>query len=85
MSREPVLSGEIPHDGVIDVLREIEQKRITGKIRYLIGDESGEVELSAGQIALDQDPLPSGADPVEALLAARSGMFAVAARRLARR
>ena len=77
MSREPVLSGEIPHDGVIDVLREIEQKRITGKIRYLIGDESGEVELSAGQIALDQDPLPSGADPVEAVLAARSGMFAV--------
>ena len=77
MAREPVLSGEIPHDGVIDVLREIEQKRITGKIRYLIGDESGEVDLAAGQIALDQDPLPSGADPVEALLAARSGMYAV--------
>jgi len=77
MAREPVLSGEIPHDGVIDVLREIEQKRITGKIRYLIGDESGEVELSGGQIAMDQDPLPSGADPVEVLLAARSGMFAV--------
>ena len=77
MAREPVLSGEIPHDGVIDVLREIEKKRITGRIRYLIGDKAGEVELSAGQIAMDQDSLESGEDPVEVLLAAREGTYAV--------
>ena len=77
MASEPVLSGEIPQGGVLDILREIEGRRITGKIRFVIGSESGEVELVAGQIAMDQDPLPNGADPVEALLAARSGLYAV--------
>lgn len=77
MANEPVLSGEIPAGGILDLLREIEARRITGKIRFVVGDETGEVELIAGQIALDQDPLPSGSDPVEALLAARSGIYAV--------
>lgn len=77
MPREPVLSGDIPPDGFIDVLREIEDRRITGKIRFIVGDESGEVELVQGQLALDQEPLPDGADPVEALLAARAGLFTV--------
>jgi hypothetical protein len=77
MASEPVLSGEIPQGGVLDILREIEGRRITGKIRFVVGAETGEVELVAGQIAMDQDPLPNGADPVEALLAARSGIYAV--------
>lgn len=77
MAREPVLSGEIPTDGVLELLREIEGRRITGKIRFVVGPENGEVELVAGQIALDQDPLPNGADPVEALLQARSGLYTV--------
>ena len=71
------MSGEIPVDGVIDVLREIESKRITGRIRFTAGTEAGEVELVGGQIALDQDPLPDGSDPVEALLSLRSGLYAV--------
>jgi hypothetical protein len=77
MASEPVLSGEIPQGGVLDILREIEGRRITGKIRFVVGAETGEVELVAGQIAMDQDPLPNGADPVEALLAARGGIYAV--------
>jgi hypothetical protein len=77
MASEPVLSGEIPQGGVLDILREIEGRRITGKIRFVVGAETGEVELVAGQIAMDQDPLPNGADPVEALLGARSGIYAV--------
>ncbi len=77
MATEPVLSGEIPTGGVLEVLREIEARRITGKIRFVVGAESGEVELVAGQLAMDQDPLPDGSDPVEALLAARSGIYAV--------
>jgi len=77
MATEPVLSGEIPTGGVLEVLREIEVRRITGKIRFVVGDESGEVELVAGQLAMDQDPLPDGSDPVEALLAARSGIYVV--------
>jgi hypothetical protein len=77
MASEPLLSGEIPSDGVLDVLREIEARRITGRIRFVVGQESGEVELVGGQIAMDQDPLPDGSDPVEALLKARSGLYAV--------
>ncbi|GAB4203034.1 MAG: hypothetical protein OHK0013_16850 [Sandaracinaceae bacterium] len=77
MATEPLLSGDIPSDGVLDVLREIESRRITGKIRFVVGNEAGEVELVGGQIAMDQDPLPDGSDPVEALLRARSGLYAV--------
>ena len=77
MATEPVLSGDIPSGGVLEILRDIEVRRITGKIRFLVGGESGEVELVAGQIAMDQDALPSGADPVEALLQARGGIYAV--------
>lgn len=76
-SLEPSLSGEIPLDGMIEVLRDIEAKRITGRLRYTSGGESGEVELVSGQLALDQDTLPDGSDPVERLLALRAGIFVV--------
>lgn len=77
MSLEPALSGEIPLDGIIEVLRDIESKRITGRLRYTVSGESGEVELVSGQLALDQDSLPDGSDPVERLLALRAGIFVV--------
>ncbi len=78
------MSGEIPVDGVVDILRELELSRITGRLRFTAeaeeGSQTGEVELIAGQIALDQDPLPDGSDPVERLLGLRSGLFVVHAR-----
>jgi len=82
MATEPTMSGEIPPDGVLDILREIESQRITGRLRFTARSEdgstqTGEVELVAGQIALDQDPLPDGTDPVERLLALRGGHFVV--------
>ncbi|WP_053238232.1 hypothetical protein [Sandaracinus amylolyticus] len=82
MATEPAMSGEIPPDGVLDILREIEARRITGRLRFTATSEdgtklTGEVELIAGQIALDQDPLPDGSDPVERLLAMRGGIFVV--------
>lgn len=77
MSLEPALSGEIPLDGIIEVLRDIETKRITGRLRYTVSGESGEVELVSGQLAMDQDALPDGTDPVERLLALRAGIFVV--------
>lgn len=77
MALEPSMSGEIPLDGIIEVLRDIEAKRITGRLRYTVAGESGEVELVSGQLALDQDSLPDGSDPVERLLALRAGIFVV--------
>ena len=82
MANEPAMSGEIPVGGVVEILREIEERRITGRLRFTAeapgdGQQTGEVELVAGQIALDQDSLPDGSDPVEILLQLRSGLFVV--------
>lgn len=76
------MSGEIGAQGVLEVLREIEARRITGRLRFTAGSESGsvqtgEVELVGGQIALDQDALPDGTDPVERLLSLRGGLYVV--------
>lgn len=76
------MSGEIAPEGVMEILREIEARRITGRLRFTATSEdgsvqTGEVELVAGQVAMDQDPLPDGSDPVERLLALRGGHFVV--------
>jgi hypothetical protein len=82
MLNEPALAGEVPVGGMLDVLREVEKRRITGRLRFISENEqrqkeTGEVELIGGQIALDQEPLPDGSDPVERLLALRRGHYAV--------
>jgi hypothetical protein len=71
------MSGEIPDGGMLDVLREIEGRRITGRLRFSTGGQSGDVAIVAGQIALDQDPMPDGSDPVEVVLKARKGHYVV--------
>jgi hypothetical protein len=72
------MSGVIPIGGVLDILRDIEGRRITGRIRFTTASgESGEIDLIGGQIALDQEPRPDGSDPVEALLALRGGNYVV--------
>lgn len=74
---EPVLSGEIPDGGVLDVLREIEARRITGRLRFSTEGMTGDVAVVAGQIALEQEPMPDGSDPVEVVLKARKGHYVV--------
>ncbi len=74
---ESAMSGEIPIGGVLDILRDIESRRITGQICFTAGGETGEVDIIGGQIALDQEPRRDGSDPVEALLALRGGTFVV--------
>lgn len=73
------MSGEIPDGGILDVLREIESRRITGRIVFSSPNDAlkGEVEIAAGQIALDQAPMKDGADPVEVMLKLRSGHYVV--------
>lgn len=74
---EPAMSGEIPDGGMLDVLREIETRRITGRLLFSTGGQTGDVQVIAGQIALDQDAMPDGTDPVEVVLKARKGHYAV--------
>ena len=50
MAIEPAMSGEIPPDGVLEILREIEEQRITGRLRFTArsadgSTQTGEVEL----------------------------------------
>jgi len=74
---EPVLSGEITGDGVLALLREIESRRTTGVLHFEAGDLGGDVKLVAGQLALEQEELPDGRDPVEVLLELREGSYDV--------
>lgn len=62
---------------MLDVLREIEARRITGRLRFSSGGKTGDVAVVAGQIALDQETMADGADPVETMLKARGGHYAV--------
>ncbi len=73
--RDPVLSGEITTEGMLSVIQEIERLRTTGVLEFEHGDVRGEVQLIAGQIALDQKEMADGADPVEVLLSLREGSY----------
>ena len=75
--REPVLSGEITREGMLPVIQDVERRRTTGVLVFEGDGVKGEVELVAGQIALEQNELPDGRDPVEALLELRSGKYDV--------
>lgn len=76
MAGELVREGAIPPDGVLELLRSIETARTSGVLRFEIDGSWREVALVAGQLALDQ-AASDGADPVEALLQARSGRFEI--------
>ncbi len=73
----PLIGGEIPQDGIVSLLQEIEASRATGVLVFESGATRGEVTLVAGQISTDQMELPDGRDPVELLLGLREGRFEV--------
>lgn len=66
--------GEIPEDGIVSRLSEIEGYRTTGILRFEYGETTGEVALVQGQISADQPETPKG-DCVETLLELRAGTF----------
>lgn len=69
-----VYKGEIPEDGIVSRLSEIEGWRTTGILRFEDGDKKGEVALVQGQISADQPEREDG-DAVEVLLELRAGTF----------
>lgn len=72
----PFLSGEIPQDGVIALLTQLEGTRVSGVLKFK-SDAKGEVQLVQGQLAADQDERDDEADVVNLLLEARSGHYEV--------
>jgi hypothetical protein len=72
---ESVLAGEITNEGVILLLAEIEERRTSGVLHFEAGDIAGDIELVAGQLALEQPELSDGRDPVEVLLSLREGSY----------
>ncbi|MFK7998681.1 MAG: DUF4388 domain-containing protein [Polyangiales bacterium] len=72
----PFLSGEIPQDGVIAILTQLEATRVSGVLKFE-SDAKGEVRLVQGQLAADQDKREDAKDVVDLLLEARSGKYEV--------
>lgn len=77
MARPPVLSGEIPSGGAIELLREVERRSVTGVLRFQSELVDGEIHLFGGEIAVEQPGAESGVDPVEQLLSLNSGHYEV--------
>lgn len=75
MTHSPVIAGSIPADGVLELLRTIEELHTTGVLRFRASGRQGEVRLVRGQLASEQTPLPDGEDPVEVLLGLRGGEY----------
>ncbi len=72
---EPVLVGDIPEDGIVSRLSEIEAQRTTGVLRFTSGDITGDVALVFGQISSDQKDRDDGEDVIDLLLGLREGRF----------
>jgi hypothetical protein len=59
------------------LLRELEEKRITGLLRFEGEGVRGEIVLYGGAIGLEQPARPDGQDPVDLLLGLGSGHYEV--------
>lgn len=70
--------GTIPKDGVVDLLRKLEEARASGLLVYRTeSGGSGEVWLRLGTLDPSQGELPDGSDPVEKFLALRGGSYEI--------
>ncbi|MFT5353087.1 MAG: hypothetical protein ACI9KE_000284 [Polyangiales bacterium] len=72
----PFLNGEIPEQGVVTLLTQLEATRVSGVLKFK-SDAEGQVQLVQGQLAADQDEREDDYDVVELLLEAKSGTYEV--------
>jgi hypothetical protein len=73
----PAMSGAIGEGGVLEILVDVEERRTTGVLHFESDEGTGELELVAGQLAVDQKQLSDGRDPVEVFLGLREGTYEV--------
>jgi len=72
-----IAKGEIPSDGIVSLLTELESLRATGALVFEVDGDAWEVSLVAGQIATEQPERDDGEDAVEKLLSLRGGSYRV--------
>lgn len=77
MSRPPVLRGTLQEGGAIELLRELEAKRVTGELRFESEDDAGLIVFYGGEIALEQELRGDGRDPVDVFLELREGTYEI--------
>jgi hypothetical protein len=77
MSRPLVLRGALRDGGPIELLRELEGKRITGELKFASSDVEGSIMLYGGAIAEEQPPRGDGRDPVDVFLELHDGTYEV--------
>ncbi|NOY90660.1 MAG: DUF4388 domain-containing protein [Deltaproteobacteria bacterium] len=73
----PIAEGEIPSDGIVSLLTELESLRATGALVFEVDGDAWEVSLVAGQIATEQPERDDAEDAVEKLLSLRAGSYRV--------
>jgi len=76
-----VVRGEFGDDGVSEVLRECERRRITGLLRFVgkgpDAEIEGTIQFFGGELAVDQPARDDGQDPVDLLLDLEHGTWEV--------
>lgn len=77
MARPPILRGTLREGGAIELLRELETKRITGELRFESDDEAGLIVFYGGEIALEQELRGDGRDPVDVFLELKEGTYEI--------
>ena len=79
MAHQPVARGEIAEGGAFELLREIEAKRLTGSLEFEGIDDprSAKIALFGGEIAVEQESLDDGTDPVDLLLEIGAARYSV--------
>ena len=72
MAHPLALRGEIDDGAAIDLLRDLEGRRVTGTLTFRArkSGETGSIELYGGEIAVEQPSATEGCDPVERFLEA---------------
>lgn len=75
----PVLRGELAVGGPIEVLRDIETRRLTGLLRFQDDEVEGSIRVFGGEIGVDQESREDGRDPVDIFLELESGAWSLAA------
>ena len=76
-AQSPVLRGELAESGPIEVLRDMESRRLTGLLRFNDADVEGSIRLFGGEIGVDQEPREDGRDPVDIFIELESGTWAL--------
>ena len=75
----PVLRGTLEESGPIEVLHDLEQRRLTGDLRFEGEGKEGVIRFFGGEMAVRQAERDDGEDPLDVFLGLRKGEWSIRA------